>query len=182
MRGFCHLRISSKLNTVTVFWALRGGGAGSWGVIVSATFRTFGTFPTVLHSTVLKAQSAEDLARLGGIHAQHVFDFDSIRAGQYTFFVAAPPLFTLTLTTVFPNATMEMANSSIASFLKDASAAGFNYTVTVALTTASGALAAQDAGGVETILGSRLIPSEVYKNNTVGVQHVYEQLFSMNIS
>lgn len=122
------------------------------------------------------------MARLGRIHAQHIFDFDDIHAGQYTFFVAAPPLFTLTLTTVFPNVTLETANTSIAPFLKDAAAAGFKYTTSVDLTTASGALAAQDAGGAETILGSRLIPSEVYRKNISGVQQVYEQLFGANVS
>lgn len=67
-------------------------------------------------------------------------------------------------------------------FLNDASTAGFNYTATVNLTTAIGALAAQDAGGTESILGSRLIPVDVYRKNATGVQQVYEHLFGANIS
>ncbi len=55
-----------------VFWALRGGGAGSWGVVVSATFRTFPTFNA---TTSLVSMVANDTVALGSIiavHAKHI--------------------------------------------------------------------------------------------------------------
>jgi FAD/FMN-containing dehydrogenase len=31
-----------------LFWALRGGGAGSWGIVISATYKTHDEFPIIL--------------------------------------------------------------------------------------------------------------------------------------
>ncbi|KAJ7118033.1 FAD-binding domain-containing protein [Mycena crocata] len=74
-----------QVNNVTnpdLFWAMGGGGGGSWGVIVAATFRVFPTF-NVTHSTIqLVAANNTAAGALAAVHAEHIFDLDSVRGGQ----------------------------------------------------------------------------------------------------
>ncbi len=66
-----------------VFWALQGGGAGSWGVVISATFHTFPTFNATI---LLVSMIANDNVATGSIimmHMKHIFDWDDLSMGQY---------------------------------------------------------------------------------------------------
>ena len=42
----CTVRLDNPV--LTVFWAMRSGEAGSWGVMVSATFQTFPAFDAAI--------------------------------------------------------------------------------------------------------------------------------------
>jgi FAD/FMN-containing dehydrogenase len=84
-----YFRTSCSLYIVVVFWAMRGGGAGSWGVIISATFRTVPTFNTTTHVAVFTTNSVVGLPTVAAIHAKHIFDWDSFRSGQYFYIIAA---------------------------------------------------------------------------------------------
>jgi hypothetical protein len=48
---------------LVVFWAMRSGGAGSWGVIIDATFRTLPIFNATLHKVTIDRNIGPDSRR-----------------------------------------------------------------------------------------------------------------------
>src|SRR5882724_739996 len=112
-----NLQMQTVSGSPSVFWALRGGGAGSWGVIISATFRTFPTFDAVWSVSTFTANSSAAVGELAKLHAQHIFDWDDHRAGQYFYVIATPPTFTWSISTLFPNTSLAIANGSLSPFL-----------------------------------------------------------------
>jgi len=163
-----------------LFWALRGGGAGSWGVIISTTFRTFPTFDAVHHAVNITANSSEAIGQLATLHAQHSFDWDGLHAGHYFFIIATPPIFTVTIDFFFPNTSLAVVNASVAPFLNAASVLqGVSIGSIVSdLVNVNDALSPQssDSGGLDLILGSRLIPAGVYRNNATAIGGAYQKL------
>ncbi|KAF7364665.1 FAD-binding domain-containing protein [Mycena venus] len=98
-----------KVNNISnpdLFWALRGGGAGSWGVIISVTVRTFPTFNATISTITLDLSTNAAAAAVAGVHAQHIFDFDSVRGGQYFFLQKAGNSTTFLFQTFMANATL----------------------------------------------------------------------------
>jgi hypothetical protein len=160
---------------------LRGGGAGSWGVVINATLRLFPTFDIAQHLAIIVANSSAAIGQLATLHAQHIFDWDAPHAGQYFFVVATPaPSFTWLMASFFPNSSLATANASMAPFLDAATAQGFNIsTVASALTNANDALSpnSSDTGGADIILGSRLVPADVYRHNVTAIGEAYQKLF-----
>ena len=162
-----------------VFWALRGGGAGSWGVIISATIRTFPTFDAVTHEASISLNSSTAVAQLAMLHASHIFDWDHLHAGQYFYLTGVSPSFTWNLTTLFPNtSTVATANASLAPFLKEAAALATSITTTVIVTSINDAVGTSDSdsAGMDDILGSRLIPADVYHGNISAIGETYQKL------
>ncbi|KAF7377570.1 FAD-binding domain-containing protein [Mycena sanguinolenta] len=104
-----------------LFYALRGGGAGSWGVMVSATFRTYPTFNATASSIYLGAANDTVMSALATLHAQHIFDWDSVHAGQYFYTYKegngtdAPSIFFLN--TFMPNTTSSQNMELLAPFV-----------------------------------------------------------------
>ncbi|GJJ13765.1 hypothetical protein Clacol_008021 [Clathrus columnatus] len=166
-----------------LFWALRGGGAGSWGVIISTTFRTFPTFSGVLHSMNLITNDSTQAGRLAELHARHIFEWDSFKVGQYFFSTSTPPAINWQIATVFPNATTEDANAAMKSFIGGAQSLGLTPNISVQLVNVNDALGAitSDLGGVSVILGSRLIPADVYRNNPMGIGRTYTELYDSGV-
>lgn len=180
-----------KLVPLLVFWAMRGGGAGSWGVIVSATFRTFPTFNAAVSLMTLIAHTADQMAEVATVHAKHIFDWDSLHAGQY-FYLSTSGLFdtvnfithgpgsnipTMIIYTYFPNATITQANAALQPFRDDLlEITGVNRTENVILTEINEILfASDDIVGSNMVMGSRLIPASAYRDPAL-VGKVYSQL------
>lgn len=170
---------------ITVFWAMRGGGAGSWGVIISATVRTYPSFNVTAHSVNINASlsSADSLMTL---HARHIFDWDSDRAGQY-FYVfnddsAGPDkaVLRMSLITFFANKTSQEAEAAMAPLLNDSRNAGFIVWQEQAETTIVNELLFEEdvVVGTQDILGSRLIPASAYQNNPDAIGTGYAGLIN----
>ena len=164
-----------------MFWALRGGGPGSWGVIISATFRTIPTFPAALHTALFFFPTTANASSFAQLHARHIFDWDTHRAGQYFLLVSITdpaPGYGLALLTYFPNATAEDATSAMAPLMNEAKENGFmlgSQNVTEAV--ANDLVTQGDSeAGVNTILCSRLIPERVYRERTEEVGKVFKEL------
>ncbi|KAJ6527359.1 FAD-binding domain-containing protein [Mycena vulgaris] len=104
------------------FYALRGGGSGSWGVIVSATLRTFPTFNATSSLILLVTLNNAASAALATVHAQHIFDLDPVRAAQYFYLYRnstdpnEPTV--LALNPYMPNTTVSQSMALLAPFLK----------------------------------------------------------------
>jgi hypothetical protein len=158
---------------------LRGGGAGSWGVIISATFRVFPTFDAVLHSSIITVNSTEDVRTLSTLHAQHIFDMDPLHPGQYYSWVATPPTFTGVSEIHFPNTSIEAVNATLAPYLNAASELGFHFNISITRSLVNDILigvSPDDSAGVEFISGSRLLSDDVYRQNATAVGVAYKML------
>ncbi|KAF7341924.1 FAD-binding domain-containing protein [Mycena sanguinolenta] len=169
-----------------LFYALRGGGAGSWGVLVSATFKTYPTFNVTSSTLLFGAANATVTASLAFLHAQHIFDWDSVHAGQY-FYVeenldpstSATTPFVFNVSTIMPRTTVNESKALLAPFLNAALALPgvslllqeFNYIVVNDVL-----FHADDSVGVNEIVGSRLIPAATYRDSPATVGKVYEKL------
>jgi hypothetical protein len=160
-----------------VFWALRGGGAGSWGIIVSATFRTFPTFNATFSNITITTTSTAMMGKVVEAHARHIFDYDDLHPGQYfqvTAGAAAGPV--MTIRTFFPNITTSVASSRLLPFINEVIAAGAVVQSQASSLSINKALLFTDnVVATNTVLGSRLIPASVYRNPIL-VGQTYKEL------
>ena len=172
---------------------MRGGGAGSWGIVVSATFQTFPTFDAAISFITISTNTTDQMAQVAKVHAQHIFDLDLLRGGQYFYLStlgAFPPsiispelnlgLPTMILNSYFPHSSITQAEAALQPFIDDVQKLDGIVTLTprTVLRNINDALASPDdfVGG-NLVLGSRLVPATAYKNpNLVG--QVYSQLLN----
>ncbi|PBK71123.1 FAD-binding domain-containing protein, partial [Armillaria solidipes] len=163
-----------------LFWALRGGGGGSWGVVVSATFRTFPTFNATMS---LVSMIANDTVAIGSIiatHAKHIFDWDDLYVGQYFYATknTTADAYMLAFLSYFPRISSDEATAALKPFLDDAEEFGqivgqqFNE-----VNINDGVTVVDDVVGSNAVLGSRLIPASAYRDHPDTFGHVYTQLF-----
>lgn len=173
-----YLKVNEKENS-DLFWALRGGGAGSWGVLVSATFRTFPTFNATISQVLIVANDTVAMGSIITTHAKHIFDWDDLHMGQ--FFSA--DAHTLSLLSYFPRISSDTAAAALKPFLDDAEVFGqvveqqFNeININDAITVVD------DVVGSNGVIGSRLIPASAYRNDPDAFGHVYTQLLDAGAS
>ena len=171
---------------------MRGGGAGSWGVIVSATFQTFPTFDAAISFITISTNTTEQMAEVAKVHAEHIFDLDALRGGQY-FYLSSLGIFpnslvsgplntgvpTMVLNSYFPNSSLTQAAAALQPFIEDVQKVdGVNLTQRSVLRNINEALTStNDFVGVNLVLGSRLVPASAYENATL-VREVYSQLLN----
>ena len=127
---------------------------------------------------MLVANSSAAAARLAALHAQHIFDWDALRAGQTFQVLATPPTYTWSLATTFPRASPAAARAAMAPFLAAARAAGLRLaSLAVHVGNVNDQLTLPtDAGGAETVLGSRLVPADVYRTSPARVGAAYRAI------
>ncbi|KAJ7446962.1 FAD-binding domain-containing protein [Mycena latifolia] len=166
-----HIVIASgellQVNSIShpdLFYALRGGGAGSWGIIPDHPGRRE---PHVLSSITT-------------VHAQHIFDWDSVHAGQYFWAVTngtgSDAFSAFALNTYMPDTTPEQSLALLSPFLNASLALlsqNFTYgDINDAL------FHPNDGAGFNTVLGSRLIPAATYRHSPGAVGKAYQKLLA----
>lgn len=166
-KGHRCLALLTNYLMLVVFWALRGSGAGSWGVVISTSFPIFPTFEAVHHHTTIFVISTEDVSALIVLHANHIFYMDHLHLGQYFYWTATPPSFTWNIDTIFPNTSIAAANASPSLFLNVISNLGILLETSLQ----------PDIGEVKEVIGSRLWPDSVYLNNVTDIGRAYKALF-----
>ncbi|KAK0195148.1 hypothetical protein F5146DRAFT_273761 [Armillaria mellea] len=116
-----YLKVNERENA-DLFWALRGGGAGSWGVVVSATFRTFPTFNATISLVSMVANDTVAIGSPLATHAKHIFDWDDLHSGQYFYAYknTTADAYMLALVSYFPRISSGEAKAALKSFLDDA--------------------------------------------------------------
>ncbi|KAF7377556.1 hypothetical protein MSAN_00177900 [Mycena sanguinolenta] len=164
-----------------LFYALRGGGAGSWGVMVSATFRTYPTFNATSSSIFLATENNTVSASLATLHAQHVFDWDSVKAGHYMYVIrdTSTNASVFFLNTYMPNTTASQSMVLLAPFLNASLALpGVSLlSQDFAYGDINDALFEDDDRiGLNVVLGSRLIPAATYRDSPSTVGEVYKKV------
>jgi hypothetical protein len=157
---------------------MRGGGAGSWGVIIDATLPTPPIFNATLHSVNVLTATLDQTASLMTTHAKHINDWNEVGAGQYFTLTGSTSNGTLSISTYFKDLDGDASKAQMSSFLSDAAALGAvvqgEFTVT---TYANDIIGPQDdASGFNTVLISRLIPNSVYTDAPESVGLAYKQL------
>ena len=163
---------------------MRGGGAGSWGVIVSITLRTFPIFNATLFSAEIFAPTIPATGTLMAAHAKHIFDLDG-RAGGYFYLFSGAQVgeggSLLALSMYFPNASASSATDAMKPFMDEVQALNLTILSSSTNTTVANDLMTDpdDSYGVNVLLGSRLIPEDVYKNDPEGIASAYEQLLEL---
>ena len=167
-----------------MFWALRGGGAGSWGVIIDATVSTFPIFNVTMHSVNIQTATLDQTASLMTTHAKHIRDWDQVRAGQSLNLTGSTTNSTLFIVTFFKDLDGDASKAQMSSFLADATKLGATIQEETAVTTLANDIASlfpDDPSGFNSIFSSRLIPGSVYSNSPESVGPAYKQLFSQGI-
>ncbi|KAJ7278387.1 FAD-binding domain-containing protein [Mycena rebaudengoi] len=165
-----------------LFYAVRGGGAGSWGVVIAVTFRTFPTFNATTGSLTLAAADNTAASAVARIHAEHIFDLDSVSA-SHAFIVSRDSIgegTSLTVSGIFPNVSTSESKTLLGPFLSASlSVPGVSSLVSETYSTSSindALYQEDDAAGANAVLGSRLIPTELYRRSPAKVGMVYKQL------
>jgi hypothetical protein len=124
------------------------------------------------------------MGALATVRAQHIFDLEPVRAGQYFYVFAATPnatSLTLQLLTHISNTTAAQAAALLAPFrnaalaLPDVSLLAEEYTVQ---NVNDALFLADDGAGNNMVVGSRLIPASVLRDSPDTVGKVYEQLLN----
>jgi hypothetical protein len=162
---------------------MRGGGAGSWGVIIDATLPTLPMFNATLHTVNILTATLDQTADLMTTHATHVNDWNDIRAGQYFYLTGSRTNSTLVVSTLFKDLDGNASKARMSSFLTDAAAHGAVVKGENVITTLANNIVGfpDDASGYNTILSSRLIPGSVYSSAPSSVGPAYRQLLSQGI-
>ncbi|KAJ6545119.1 FAD-binding domain-containing protein [Mycena sp. CBHHK59/15] len=166
----------NNISNPDLFYALRGGGAGSWGVIVSATFKTYPTFNATFSTIQLLASNDIVAGALATIHAEHIFDLDPVRAGQYFWFLRnstdADSASSFLLLTYLPDQTTSQSMALLSPFLNASLAIpGVSIQEEQYLYGDINDIlySADDSVGYNLVEGSRLIPAATYQDPaTVG--------------
>jgi hypothetical protein len=168
---------------LSVFWAMRGGGAGSWGVIIDTTLRTFPIFNATLHTVNVLTDTLDQTANLMTTHAMHVKDWDAVRAGQYFYLSGSALNSTLVVSTLFKDLDGNASKAQMSPFLNDARALGAVVENESTITAVANDIVgfADDASGFNLILSSRLIPASVYLDSPGDVGAAYHQILSQGI-
>ncbi|KAF7368363.1 FAD-binding domain-containing protein [Mycena venus] len=176
-----------KVNSVShsdLFFALRGGGSGSWGVLISATFKNYPTFNSTSNVITFRATNNTAAGALATAHAHHIFDLDSSHASHSWIMLqnATDNTTSFEMNANIPHTTIEESKTLLAAFmnaslvLPGVSLVSEEYgfgDINDAL------FQADDAAGTNSVLGSRLIPAETYRQSPEKVGQVYKELLDI---
>jgi FAD/FMN-containing dehydrogenase len=173
------------LTNSLVFWALRGGGAGSWGVILSATFRIYPTFNATVSTIGIDISNTSSglFSSVMSSHAAHIKDLDAFRAGQYftTSRNINSGIYSVVLVTGFPRTGVNKSKNALQPLLEDVKSLGEGVTVT--FENYQEALindilySPDDSLANALFLGSRLVPEAAYREPEK-IGRMYEQLIN----
>jgi len=158
-----------------VYWAIRGGGPGTWGVIISATFRTFPSFPLALINTDLYMPSIELAATIATIHAERIFELETIQGSEYLHAYAEKDdageadLFHINILSYLPSKTADEGVAFLADRTKAFEAVkGITLNQTAVEIDVNDGVPKDNVSGYNAVMGSRLIPASAYRSNPAG--------------
>ncbi|KAF5391054.1 hypothetical protein D9757_003986 [Collybiopsis confluens] len=138
----------NEVKNSDLFWAMRGGGAGSWGVIVSATFRVFPTFNVSFCQSNITTTVPSAMGAVAATHARHIFDLDPFRAGQYFYELPSP----------VSDRFWRFAEAAYQPFVDEVANLRCTNQDSTTLLVNDALFNADDSVGNDLVLGSRLLP------------------------
>lgn len=181
-----HLTANSHQNQ-DLFWALRGGGGGTFGVATSVTYRSHPNDQVIAGTlaTTIKANTTSPSPMLIKLVAELFRHSSNLTDGGWGGYAVSDPAPTgeataLHLILVAPNVTWVQANQTFNLFVEDlktlAASSGGIVNITNAFTVpfesyrlwVNETFTGEDTG-VNTIVGSRLIPKTLLESNAIEV-------------
>ncbi len=148
-------------------------------MIVNATFTTFPTFNATKSTIILSAADSTAVGALAEANARHVFDWDSINAGQALSILhsGVGTIYTVVVSSYFPRATADEAIAALAPLVADFRLVGVSLLSNTTSTTTINTVLAQadDQTGGYGLVGSRLIPASSYETPEK-IGNVFKQL------
>jgi FAD/FMN-containing dehydrogenase len=186
--------VANNFQNSDLFWALRGGGGGSWGVVLNATIRTFPDPPVAVQSlTVSTANYTGFWKFVEEFHAQLPAVDDAGGSGYYFLSsAAAGNVSNIRIALFFVGHTNETAmakvmdpliqyaneilgSSSVVSLRSQAPA--FKYVIDVLLPSDS------DTGGGIARIGSRLVSRRLLSRRTgaAALMDSFKQFFALGV-
>jgi len=152
-------------------------------VIIDATFPTHPIFNVTLHTVNVLTATVDQTASLMTVHAKHINDWDSVRAGQYFYLSASTSNSTLVVSTLFKGLDGDASKAQMSAFLADATALGAVVQDESTVTTFANDIVGfpDDLSGYNVILSSRLVPGSVYRHAPSSVGAAYKELLSQGI-
>ncbi|KAI0248041.1 hypothetical protein BJV78DRAFT_1156791 [Lactifluus subvellereus] len=160
-----------------LFWALRGGGAGSWGVIIDATLRTFPIFNATLHTVNVLTATLDQTVNLMALRTSRT----GMRSGLGR--STSTSNSTLVVTTYFKDLDGDASKAQMSSFLDDARALGAVVQEESTVTAPANDLVEfpDDQSGFNVVISSRLVPNSVYLNAPSNISTAYKWLLSLGV-
>jgi hypothetical protein len=165
-----HFVTASSTSNTDLFWALRGGGPSTWGVVTSVTIRAHPAIPITQVSFTFTHSSSDTFWAGVKAYWKHFITYSD--AGIYSYFFIFPPspqhLFILQSFWA-PNKTTEETAALLKPWLDDLAA--LNISVTPSYTTyptpypaIMAAFPLETVQSLNSILGSRLFPRSSWKD------------------
>jgi FAD/FMN-containing dehydrogenase len=181
MANGSHEKVNSCENS-DLFWALRGGGAGTFAVVLSVVLRTYPS-PSVVFSGLYV--SAPNDTRYNSFVHNFVQLLPTLAdAGWAGYFYLVDQQFISAL--LLPNGNVDVANATISQIMNDYR--DFNITDSVLIPFPSFnslfniILAPNNPTGANVLLGSRLIPEIIDRNQPSQVADAFLQAKGRNLS
>ncbi|KAI0329054.1 FAD-binding domain-containing protein [Cubamyces sp. BRFM 1775] len=185
--------IANEYQHADLFWALRGGGGGTFGVVTSVTYRTHAATPVVAAILIASAEGSQSNPTLREAFTELVRitpQLTDFGWGGYTIFEPANDTTTFLITYLIPNVSWSQANATINPYFEYVQALASNssgqdtLTVLTALTQPfpsfydwfTTIIPKVGEVGVNVEIGSRLLPRSTLENE---YEHVAQELLEL---
>lgn len=120
--------VATPENNTDLYWALSGGGGGTYGVVLSATFRAFPEGPVAGGEMVVQSENTTALFEAIGIWYSQGPSFVNKSRNNIQFFVTNDTLTILNF--VMPDQNASSINDLLAPFLPELDRLGLSYNLT----------------------------------------------------
>lgn len=156
-----------------LYWALRGGGGGTYGIVTSVTYRTHPSVP--LTAIYFTANSSDNAATIKKLYTEFVRIHPDLSDAGFSGIAITTSPNDLQVTYIAVNVSQTQANQTIEpffAFARNLTSEGLN--ISKAFTTPTDSFYSWYSGlfpdnsslvGVNTEIGTRLIPRESFENN-----------------
>ncbi|KAG8219079.1 hypothetical protein J3R82DRAFT_4838 [Butyriboletus roseoflavus] len=185
------IRVANEAQNPDLFWALRGGGAGSWGIVISATIQVYPSVAVGASLLTILPSTSQNVTTLGIEFISFVAKYQNawINKGIPSSLIMFQDQYSLSL--YWPATTANL--SDLYSFFEELKSLSSNYTVTSNTTSASmfpTVSAANEQGigpvfdalnlyGASNQLASRLVPqSYIDPSNPSSITAVSEAIWN----
>ncbi|KAL4923634.1 putative isoamyl alcohol oxidase [Aspergillus undulatus] len=179
---------ASREENTDLYWALSGGGAGNWGVVVSVTVKAFPSEIVSGASVAFSTKNLSDTAYINALDHFHRLLPAMIDAGTTVIYQILPGTFLINPLTAY-NQTSAQVEAILTPFLNELTALDIKYTVSYTEHDSyydfyekyMGPLPNGNLGVGEFTYGGRLLPRSVVESNPKGLSTAIYNITSQGV-
>ncbi|KAG0352842.1 hypothetical protein BC939DRAFT_462832 [Gamsiella multidivaricata] len=178
------LKVANVYQNKDLFWALRGGGGATFGVVVEAVYKTHSPFKNINQATYqLLFNGTETARKVLSRFLSHQVEWSETGWSGYSYFLRDVMLVSYYL----PDANITTAENSLSPFLKYVESLGnvkingtvYSFPTFWSCFQAGSAATSNDTNaGTNTLLGSRLIPRRNFESSK-GISQLTDALINI---